>query len=120
MIAGVADTHTALWYLFGDSRLTAPAKQFIDNAATERHTIALAPISLAEVAYPVEKNRLPPSAYNDLRSALANPNHVLEEAPFTADVVEAMRQVARDSVPDMPDSYCCGNSCLSSRAGHQS
>jgi PIN domain nuclease of toxin-antitoxin system len=94
--------HTALWYLFGDSRLTAPAKQFIDNAATERHTIALAPISLAEVVFLVEKNRLPPSAYNDLRSALANPNHVLEEAPFTADVVEAMRQVARDSVPDMP------------------
>jgi len=103
MIAGVADTHTALWYLFGDSRLTATAKQFIDKAATARLTIALAPSSLAEVVYLVEKKRLLPSAYSDLRNALANPNHVLEEAPFTADVVEAMRQVARDSVPDMPD-----------------
>lgn len=26
MIAGVADTHAALWYLFGDARLSPTAK----------------------------------------------------------------------------------------------
>jgi len=62
-----------------------------------------APISLAEVVYLVEKNRLPATAFDDLIAALRNPNHVLEEAPFTSDVVSAMRQVPRDAVPDMPD-----------------
>jgi hypothetical protein len=33
--------------------------------------------------------------YTDLRKALSNPNHVLEEAPFTMEVVEAMQRVAR-------------------------
>ena len=36
MIAGVADTHTAPWYLFGDSRLTIRAKEFIDQRSNDR------------------------------------------------------------------------------------
>ena len=103
MVTGVADTHAALWYLFGDPRLSVTAKNFIDQTAVRRRTVQLAPISLVEVIYLIEKNRLPASAYSDLRGALSNPNHVLKEAPFTAEVVEAMHQVSRDSVPDMPD-----------------
>ena len=103
MIAGVADTHTALWHLFDDARLSPAARDFIDKAAVARRKIVLSSISLAEVVYLVEKSRLSASAYADLRKALANPNHVLEEAPLTAEVVEAMRQVPRADVPDMPD-----------------
>ena len=51
----------------------------------------------------MEKNRLPASTYDDLTSALLNPNHVLAEAPFTSEVVNAMRRVSRSDVPDMPD-----------------
>jgi PIN domain nuclease of toxin-antitoxin system len=50
-----------------------------------------------------EKNRLPASALDDLRQALGNPNHVLQEAPFTGEVVKAMSQVLRTDIPDMPD-----------------
>ena len=103
MFAGVADTHAALWFLFGDPSLSTTAKSFFESAARERRKIALAPISLAETVYLVEKNRLPAPAFDDLTAALRNPNHVLEEAPFTSDVVAAMRQVPRDAVPDMPD-----------------
>jgi PIN domain nuclease of toxin-antitoxin system len=103
MIAGVADTHAALWFLFGDLRLSAVAKDFFDKAAAARQKIVLTPISLAEVVYLIEKNRLPTSAFDDLRTALRNSNHILEEAPFTAEVVQVMRQVPRDAVPDMPD-----------------
>ena len=38
MIAGVADTHTALWYLFKNPRLSTPARQFMDDAAAPEHT----------------------------------------------------------------------------------
>lgn len=33
MIAGVADTHTALWHLYDDGRLSVEAGNFIDQAA---------------------------------------------------------------------------------------
>ena len=75
----------------------------MDRAASAGHGIVLSPISLAEIIYLVEKNRLPASAYDDLKKALADPDYVIEEAPFTAEIVEAMRQIPRDAVPDMPD-----------------
>jgi hypothetical protein len=31
-VSGLADTHTALWYLYSDVRLSVPAKAFIDRA----------------------------------------------------------------------------------------
>lgn len=103
MIAGVADTHAAVWYLFGDQRLSVKAKDFIDQAAAAGRTIEISPISLAEVLYLVEKNRLAASAFEDLRRALNNPKHVFKEAAFTGEVVSAMRRISRQAVPDMPD-----------------
>ena len=103
MIAGVADTRTALWYLLKNPRLSATARQFMDDAAAAGHDIVLSPISLAEIVYLVEKNRLPASAYHELKNALADPDCVMEEAPFTVEIVDAMRQVPRADVPDMPD-----------------
>jgi PIN domain nuclease of toxin-antitoxin system len=103
MIVGIADTHTALWYLLKNPGLSIRARNFMDDAARAGHDIGLSPISLAEIVYLVEKNRLPVSAYEELKSALTDPDYVIAEAPFTAEVVHAMRQVSRDAVPDMPD-----------------
>jgi PIN domain nuclease of toxin-antitoxin system len=103
MIAGVADTHAALWYLFADPRLSSRAKDFIDQAAASGRTIEISPISLAEIVYLAEKGRIPVSALKDLGDALENPNHVFKEAPFTKDVVNAMSQIPREELPDLPD-----------------
>jgi PIN domain nuclease of toxin-antitoxin system len=103
VISGVADTHAALWHLFDDARLSRTAADFIDAAAFARRRIVVSSVSLAEVVYLIEKNRLPPSVYDDLKAALADPDHVLKEAPFTSEIVDAMRQVPRAAVPDMPD-----------------
>lgn len=75
----------------------------MDDAAATGHDIVVSSISLAEIVYLVEKNRLPASAYQDLKNALADPDYVIEEAPFTGEIVDAMRQVPREDVPDMPD-----------------
>jgi PIN domain nuclease of toxin-antitoxin system len=103
VIAGVADTHAALWYLLKNPRLSAAARRFIQDAADNGHDIVLSPISLAEIVYLVEKGRLPASAYRELRQALNDSDFVLREAPFTGEVVETMRQVPREDIPDMPD-----------------
>ena len=103
MIAAVADTHTALWHLFDDARLSASAGTAISEAATARRKIAISTTSLAEVVYLVEKNRLPPSAYEELTQALADPEQAFTEAVLTAAIVQSMRQVSRAEVPDMPD-----------------
>ena len=103
MIAGIADTHAALWYLLKNPRLSITARRFMDDAAAAGQDIVVSPISLAEIVYLVEKNRLPASAYEDLKTALADREYVIEEAPFNGEIVEAMLKVPRAEVPDMPD-----------------
>lgn len=103
MIAGVADTHAALWYLLGNPLLSVTARRFMEDAAAGGYDIVLSPISLAEIVYLVEKGRLPASAYADLKAALADDECVIEEAPFNGGIVEAMLKVTRAEVPDMPD-----------------
>jgi len=103
VIAGVADTHAGLWYLFGDPQLSRSAKLAIEAAANSRQKIAISVITLAEIVYLVEKGRIRASAYDDLQEALHNPNHVLQEAPLTGEITDAMRLVPRADIPDMPD-----------------
>jgi PIN domain nuclease of toxin-antitoxin system len=103
MIAGVADKHAGLWYLFGDARLSSAAKLAIESAAHNRRKIAISAITLAEIVYLVEKGRIRASAYDDLEAALHDANHVLQEAPLTGEITDAMRLVPRADIPDMPD-----------------
>jgi PIN domain nuclease of toxin-antitoxin system len=79
------------------------ALKFIDGAAEDGNDIAILLISFAEIIYLTEKNRLPVSAYEDLKKALADSEYVIEEAPCNAEIIEAMREIPRDAVPDMPD-----------------
>jgi PIN domain nuclease of toxin-antitoxin system len=75
----------------------------MENAARRGDEIGLSPISLAEIVYLVEKNRLPMSALEELKRALADPDCVITEAPLTAAVVDAMRGIPRSDIPDLPD-----------------
>lgn len=92
MIAGVADTHVAIWYLFDDSKLSKAASAFIDQAVKSGAKIAVSSISLIEIVYLVEKVRLPQEVYSTLRAALLTLRHAFVEYP-----------AKRSAIPDMPD-----------------
>jgi PIN domain nuclease of toxin-antitoxin system len=103
MIAGVADTHAAIWHLYGDARLSPVAGGLIVRAAAAGKQIVISPITLAEIVYLIEKNRIAADVYADVRAAIGDPEHVFKEAPFTVEVVECMRRIPRSDVADMPD-----------------
>ena len=103
MISGIADTHTALWYLYADPRLSKSAREFIDSPVAQGLKIALSSISLAEVVYLVEKRRVAAGAYTDLSRVLNDPDHVFEEVGVDQQIVSAMHHIAREDVPDLPD-----------------
>ena len=60
-IAGIADTHTAIWYLYDDLRLSPAARAFIEDDRERGDTIGLSAITLAEIVYLAEKARIPPT-----------------------------------------------------------
>jgi PIN domain nuclease of toxin-antitoxin system len=51
MIVAVADTHTIIWYLFNDERLSNIARQTIETAAVDGNQIGIASITIAEIVY---------------------------------------------------------------------
>ena len=103
MIAAVADTHAAIWYLFSDPRLGKAASAFIDDTIAKGNYIGVSAISLAEMVYLVEKKRIPANALNDLHAAIADPKSVLRHLPLDESVAMKMAEVSRKDIPDLPD-----------------
>jgi PIN domain nuclease of toxin-antitoxin system len=103
VIVAVADTHAVIWYLFQDKRLSETARVTIENAANEGNQIALSAITLAEIIYLNERDRIPADTLPRLTSALIARTSVLIDVSFDRNVAEAMRSVERSQVPELAD-----------------
>ena len=103
MVGAVADTHAALWRLYGDARLSSRARDFINASALAGQKVGVSSISLAEVVCLAEKGRISATAFDDLSEAVADPDGVFLEVPLTQQIVRSMVNVVRQEAPDLPD-----------------
>ena len=102
-MSAVLDTHTVLWYLENSQELSGVARTMIEDAVRDARDVHVSAISLIETVYLVERRRLPHTALERLRSALADPSSGLFVAPVNSGVADALQRIPRDIVPDMPD-----------------
>jgi PIN domain nuclease of toxin-antitoxin system len=105
-------THTFIWYLAGNKRLSVPAKEFIDEAADDGDTIAISSITLVEALYLSEKGRIPTAALTQMIQELRSPDSVFDEIPVDYQIVQAMKQVPWADIPDMPDRIIAATAIL--------
>ena len=103
MIRAVTDTHALIWYLYGDKRLSAKARRFFDETAEEGGQIGFSAITLIEIVYLVERNRINPGTLELLLEALESESSVLVELPVDRTVASALKDISWESVPEMPD-----------------
>jgi PIN domain nuclease of toxin-antitoxin system len=103
MSAVVVDTHTIVWYLSVDSRLSANAAAALDSATAAGERIHVPSICLIELTYLVEKGRLPAAARDRFIQALDDPTAPCFLAPLDRTVADALESVSRADVPDLPD-----------------
>jgi len=103
MGALVIDTHTAVWFLASSPRLSPRAKGEIDEAIAASDPVWVPAICLVELAYLVEKGKLPESAWQSLLELLERPTSGFRAVPFTLDMARALRRIPYAAVPDMPD-----------------
>ena len=73
MSAVVADTHTIIWYLRSPEKLSINAVTSLDNALNNGESIFISAISLVEMNYLVEKNRIPASSLEQLLQLIDDP-----------------------------------------------
>lgn len=103
MLRAVADTHAVIWYIFGDARLSTTARNAINQIAADGDQVAFSSITLAEIVYLSEKGRISPLTLERLLANVDTTDAVLVEVPFDRYIAQALRQVERTQVPDLPD-----------------
>jgi PIN domain nuclease of toxin-antitoxin system len=103
MIVAIADTHTAIWYLFSDPQLGKAASAFIDDTIAKGHHVGVSAITIAEMVYLAEKSRIPANALNDLHAATMDPKAVLRHIAFDEAIAIKMTEIPRQDLPDLPD-----------------
>lgn len=103
MFAAVTDTHSVVWYLAQDNRLSPAAKSFMDTAAQNGERIGVSSISLVEIVYLIERNRIPAESLSRLAAAIASPRSALTEVPLDIRIVRALTTIDSSQIPEMPD-----------------
>jgi len=103
MIAAIADTHAAIWYVFGDRRLSPVARQFMDESLARGWKIGISSITLVEIVYLEEKWRIPPGTLGRFLDLLNAQDGAFQELPVQSDILQHFRQITREAGPDLPD-----------------
>ena len=58
-MAAILDTHAAVWYLLDSKQLPLRVFELIDGAAGSGEPVYISAVTLVEVAYLVERRRIP-------------------------------------------------------------
>lgn len=103
MTAVVADTHTIVWYIAEPKQLSEIASLKLDRAVDTGQYIYISAISIVEICYLVEKRRLPELVLQRLFEVSDIADGVVVTLPVNRVIAETLRQIPRDTVPDMPD-----------------
>lgn len=104
MSAVVADTHTLLWYINNVPDLSSAALAAMEQAERAGLPIYVSAIVVVELRYLVEKGRdITESDFQSIVTALKDDSSLITFAPLDMEIAEALGQIPRAIVPDMPD-----------------
>jgi PIN domain nuclease of toxin-antitoxin system len=103
MNAVVADTHTIIWFLTRAPELSATARAALINAEQKGLPIYVPTIVVVESRYLVEKGTLTSAEYDLIVSTLKDQKKAASAEPLDLSIAEALSQIPRATVPDMPD-----------------
>lgn len=98
----VIDTHIVIWYFADPTQLSKTAETAIDNAETSG-TIYVSAITIVELIYLIEKNKIPQDVLNLLRVALEDSATAFRLIELSREVADEVENIPRSIVPDMPD-----------------
>ena len=99
----VADTHTIIWYLSRDNRLSTTAKQYMETNVLRGDQIGISSITLVEMVYLIEKGRIPAESLSNLATQFSSQASMFIEVPLDLQITRTLSKVSSVQIPDMPD-----------------
>jgi PIN domain nuclease of toxin-antitoxin system len=103
MIVGIADTHTIVWYLMDNTRLSASANQFLETSAQDGNQIGISSITLVEIIYLIEKGRIAAESLTSLATRFSEQSAMFVEIPLDLQITRTLSRISPVQIPDMPD-----------------
>ncbi len=100
----VADTHAMIWYVDAPQELSPAATAAMDAAAnTGGEYIFISAITLVEMRYLVEKDRIKAMVLMRVEQELDEPDPMIIATSIDRTISDALASIPRVIVPDMPD-----------------
>ncbi|MEO6051679.1 MAG: type II toxin-antitoxin system VapC family toxin [Pyrinomonadaceae bacterium] len=99
----VIDTHIVIWYFTGPKMQSNPAQSAIVKAQESGSVIYVPSITIVELTYLIEKNRVPADVAVKLREALDDDTTAFSLVELTRGVADDVQRIDRSIVGDMPD-----------------
>lgn len=96
----VADTHTLIWYLQNDDRLSDAAVKKLDAATAAEEPIFVSAATAVELHYLLDKQAITADEYKWYMAQLESATEAIEVAPVDLGVAHMVELVPRDLVPD--------------------
>jgi PIN domain nuclease of toxin-antitoxin system len=75
----------------------------VDCAASRGSPVYLSAVTLVEVAYLVERRRIPADSFDMLLAELQRDNPAFVAIPLDTQIAQTLRRIPCTLVPDMPD-----------------
>ena len=94
----VADTHSLIWYLTGDSKLSSKVKSILRDADNSRALIIIPCIVFFELLYLEEKKKLSVDFRSFINMIKIAENYKVE--PLCLPIIENCKSIPREKVPD--------------------
>jgi PIN domain nuclease of toxin-antitoxin system len=102
-MAAVVDTHIIVWYMVEPARLSDAALVALEQAIDAGEPIYISAITIVELCYLIERDKLPAIVLERLLAAANQPNSGVAIVPLDQAISLAIQQVDRGIVPEMPD-----------------
>ena len=99
----VIDTNIVVWYFTGPKIGSVSAQTAIVKAQESGGLIYVPSITIVELTYLLEKNRIPVEVIDKLREALDDESTSFRLAELTRGVADDVQRIDRSTVGDMPD-----------------
>lgn len=100
----VTDTHPLIWYLAKNPNLSKEARRRFVMADQGEVIIYLSVITIVEMLYLSEKNKIPGSIWDLFRKSMdSKANDSYQFVNLTAELSFSLSKVPRESVPELPD-----------------
>lgn len=103
MSAIVADTHAIVWYLSKPEKLSQIAIQTLDQASQSGQLIYISAISIVELQYLIERNRIDIAVLDRIIQNIRSPVFSIEIVSLSLKISIELANIDRAIVPDMPD-----------------